>query len=103
MVFGNRDMFRWSAWILDARSIHAPEPQKAPSVSVSKSAATSGALPPRIAAVSFVGLVFPVLLTVIHGYFLWNAAKAELSTPSSRAVYGLQNEMVTGSFAARAS
>jgi hypothetical protein len=63
-------MFSLSLLMCEERSSQAPDEQNAPSVSVSNSATASGALPPRIAAVSFVGFVFPVLFTVIQGYFL---------------------------------
>src|SRR5262245_13228479 len=89
-------MFRWSRLMYGVRSWNAPEEQNAPSVSVSKSEAASGALPPRIAAVSLSAVSAPVVFTVIHGYCLWKPATALLMSPSSRAVNPFQNEMVTG-------
>ena len=70
--------------------------QNAPRLSVSNIEATSGGLPAWIAAVSLSAVIAPTLLTVIHGYFLWNFARPAFMTLSSRAVKGLQNVSVTG-------
>ena len=70
--------------------------QNAPRLSVSNIDATSGGLPAWIAAVSLSAVIAPTLLTVIHGYFLWNFARPSFMTLSSRAVKGLQNVSVTG-------
>src|SRR6476619_4449389 len=78
------------------RSCQAPELQNAPRLSVSNIEATSGGFPAWIAAVSLSAVIAPTLLTVIHGYFLWNFARPSFMTLSSRAVKGLQNVSVTG-------
>src|SRR6476659_7862134 len=78
------------------RSCQAPELQNAPRLSVSNIEATSGGLPAWIAAVSLSAVIAPTLLTVIHGYRLWNFARPAFMTLSSRAVKGLQNVSVTG-------
>ncbi len=76
--------------------------QNAPRLSVSNIDATSGGLPAWIAAVSLSAVIAPTLLTVIHGYFLWNFARPAFMTLSSRAVKGLQNVSVTGVLSAAA-
>jgi hypothetical protein len=70
--------------------------QNAPRLSVSNIDATSGGLPAWIAAVSLSAVIPPTLLTVIHGYFVWNFARPSFMTLSSRALKGLQKVSVTG-------
>src|SRR6476659_10436702 len=89
-------MSKLSASMYLFRSCQAPELQNAPRLSVSNIEATSGGLPAWIAAVSLSAVIAPTLLTVIHGYFLWNFARPSFMTLSSRAVKGLQNVSVTG-------
>jgi hypothetical protein len=55
-------------------------------LSVENEIATSGALPPRIAAMILSSLTAPTLLTVIHGYLAWKSFRTPSSTPSSRLV-----------------
>src|SRR4029453_19376404 len=92
-------MFSLSRLMYEPKSWNAPDEQNAPRSSVSKSEAASGALPPRIAAVSLSGVSAPLLFTVIQGYFLWKPATAWLTIPSSRAVKPFQKVIVTGSLA----
>ena len=81
-----------------ARSIQAPDPQYAPMLSAEAESATSGALPPRIAAMILSSLIPPTLSTVTFGYFFSKAAMFWLKTPSSRFVNPLQTVTVAGSF-----
>src|SRR3954451_11059659 len=80
------------------RSIQPPELQKAPVLSAVNDWATSGALPPRIAAMILSSLTPPTTLTVIHGWLSWKSATACLTTPSSRSVKPFQRVIVTGSW-----
>src|SRR5690349_18801163 len=95
-------MSKLSASMYLFRSCQAPELQKAPRLSVSNIEATSGGLPAWIAAVSLSAVIAPTLLTVIHGYFLWNFARPAFMTLSSRLVKGLQKVRVTGVLSAAA-
>ena len=58
--------------------------------------ATSGELPPRMAAMILSSLTPPTTLTVIHGCDWWKASTACLTTPSSRLVNPFQRVIVTG-------
>src|SRR3954465_708269 len=76
--------------------IQPPEPQNAPVLSAVNDCATSGELPPRMAAMILSSLMPPTTLTVIHGCVRWKAATVCLITPSSRSVKPFHSVIVTG-------
>src|SRR6478736_9527573 len=78
------------------RSIQPPELQNAPVLSAVNDCATSGELPPRMAAMILSSLTPPTTLTVIHGCDWWKAATACLTTPSSRLLNPFHSVIVTG-------
>src|SRR3954453_10463592 len=78
------------------RSIQPPEPQNAPVLSAVKDCATSGELPPRMAAMILSSLMPPTTFTVMLGCAWWNASTACWTTPSSRLVKPFQSVIVTG-------
>src|SRR4051794_33698349 len=78
------------------RSSQAPEPQNAPALSAEKDWATSGDLPPRLAAMILSSLMPPTTLTLICGFAFSNSATAFLMTPSSRAVKPTHSVMSAG-------
>ena len=79
------------------RSIHAPEPQNAPALSALNDCATSGALPPRLAAMILSSLMPPTTLTVTPGFFASKPLTASLNTRSSRWVKPTQSVISAGS------
>src|SRR3954447_25019098 len=78
------------------RSIQPPELQNAPVLSAVKDCATSGELPPRMAAMILSSLMPPTTFTVMLGCAWWNASTACWTTPSSRLVKPFQSVIVTG-------
>src|SRR4051795_8632903 len=79
-----------------ARSVHAPEAQKLPVLSVEKDWATSGALPPRIAATILSSLMPPMVLTFTPGCARSKSATTPLIALSSRAVKPTHSVTVAG-------
>src|SRR5689334_11797276 len=79
-----------------ARSVHAPDEQKLPVLSVEKDWATSGALPPRIAATILSSLIPPMVLTLTPGCARSKSATTPLMVLSSRAVKPTQRVTVAG-------
>src|SRR4051794_30731377 len=79
-----------------ARSVHAPEAQKLPVLSVEKDWATSGALPPRIAATILSSLMPPMVLTFTPGCARSKSATTPLIALSSRAVNPTHSVTVAG-------
>src|SRR5215813_1472532 len=78
------------------RSIQPPDEQNAPVLSVSNESATSGGLPPRIAATILLLSTAPTLLIFTAGWSLWKPASTEFQTPSSRSLKPLHTVSVTG-------
>src|SRR3954468_21698717 len=79
------------------RLTQAPEPQNAPELSAVNDCATSGALPPRLAAMILSSLMPPTTRTFTPG---WSASKsftASLKTLSSRWVKPTHSVMLAGS------
>ena len=65
------------------RFSQAPVEQNLPTLSGEKESSASGGVPELIAARILSSFWLPVPFTVIHGYFLWNASKADCSAASS--------------------
>src|SRR3954470_9975591 len=80
-----------------ARSTQAPELQNAPALSAENDCATSGALPPRLAATILSSLMPPTTLTVTPGFFASKPFTASLKTFSSRWVNPTQSVISAGS------
>src|SRR3954454_16509548 len=80
-----------------ARSTQAPEPQNAPELSAVKDWATSGALPPRLAAMILSSLMPPTTRTFTPGFCFSNPLTVSLKTFSSRSVNPTQSVMSAGS------
>src|SRR3954453_4529677 len=78
------------------RSIQPPEPQNAPVLSAVKDCATSGELPPRMAAMILSSLMPPTTFTVMLGRAWWNASTACWTTPSSGLVSLFRSWIVSG-------
>src|SRR5437868_9985727 len=78
------------------RSIHAPLGQKAPVLSEEKDWATSGALPPRIAATILSSLVPPTTFTWTPGWAASKSLTTALNVFSSGATNGVQTLIVAG-------
>src|SRR3954452_19266453 len=95
-AFGNWLMSILSRAISALRSIQPPEPQNAPMLSPTFETATSGGLPPRMAAVVLSSLMPPTLLTLIDGCVFWKSAITPLKIFCSRCVNGCQIVIVTG-------
>src|SRR4051812_3148602 len=85
-----------SAFIRGLRSVHAPDAQKLPVLSVEKDCATSGALPPRIAATILSSLMPPTVFTFTPGCACSKSATTRLIVLSSRAVNPTQSVTVAG-------
>src|SRR3954467_13766488 len=73
-----------SAFMRGPRSVHAPDPQKLPVLSVENDCAMSGALPPRIAATILSSLIPPTVLTLTPGFARSKSATTPLMIFSSR-------------------
>ena len=78
------------------RSIQPPDEQKAPVLSVSNESATSGGLPPRMAATILLLSTAPTLFIFTAGWSLWKPFSTEFQTPSSRSLKPLHTVSVTG-------
>ena len=78
------------------RSIQPPDEQNAPVLSALNDCTTSGALPPRIAAMILSSLMPPTVLTLMSGVRASKSSTACLITPSSRAVKPTQSVMFAG-------
>src|ERR1700750_2529448 len=89
-------MSTWSRLMYGVRSIQPPEEQKAPVLSVSNESATSGGLPPRMAATILLLSTAPTLLIFTAGCSLWKPFSTEFQTPSSRSLKPLHTVSVTG-------
>src|SRR5712691_125753 len=76
--------------------MNAPEGQYVPTVADSKSIATSGALPLRIAATIFAVATPPATSTWTSGCFASYSASVFFTTSSSRAAKGSQTVSLTG-------
>src|SRR3954453_11273937 len=78
------------------RSIQPPDEQNAPVLSVSNESATSGGLPPRMAATILLLSTAPTLLIFTAGWSLWKPFSTEFQTPSSRSLKPLHTVNVMG-------
>src|SRR6185312_6468851 len=87
---------RPSAFIRGPRSVHAPDAQKLPVLSVEKDWAMSGALPPRIAATILSSLMPPMVLTFTPGFACSKRATTPLMILSSRCVKPTHSVTVAG-------
>ncbi len=65
------------------RFVQAPVEQNLPTLSGENESSASGGVPELIAARILSSFWFPVPLTVIHGYFAWNASNADCRAASS--------------------
>src|SRR5438045_4350191 len=78
------------------RSIQPPDEQKAPVLSVSNESATSGGLPPRMAATILLLSTAPTLLIFTAGCSWWKPFRTLFQIFSSRSVKPLHTVSVTG-------
>src|SRR3954471_8470141 len=85
-----------SAFMRGPRSVHAPDPQKLPVLSVENDCAMSGALPPRMAATILSSLIPPTVFTFTPGCARSKPATTPLMIFSSRWVKPTHSVTVAG-------